>query len=48
MQVSKMTKKLITMFLSNPTLAPIWEHLSYKNVDKIKALLTELLYNKVT
>ena len=47
MQASKMTKRLITIFFSNPTLAPMWEHLSYKNVDKMRALLTELPYDKV-
>ena len=26
----------------------MWEHLSYKSVDDIKALLTELPYGKVT
>ena len=47
-QTSKMMKKLITMFFSNPTLALMREYLSYKNVDKMGALLTELLYGKVT
>ncbi len=47
-QSSKMTKESMTMFFSNPTLAPMWEHLSYKNVDEMRALLTELLYDKVT
>ncbi len=37
MQVSKMTKGSMTMFLSNPTLAPMREHLSYKNVDEMRA-----------
>ncbi len=35
-------------FFNNPDLAPMREHLSYKNVDKIRALLTELPYGKVT
>ncbi len=48
MQVSKMTKRSMTMFFSNPTLAPMWDHLSYKNVDEMRALLTELPYGKVT
>ena len=47
MQASKMRKRLMTMFFSNPILILIWEHLSYKNIDKIKALLTKLLYGKV-
>ena len=42
-----MTKRLMTMFFSNPTLALMREHQNYKNMDKIKALLTELLYGKV-
>ncbi len=48
MQASKMTKGLMIMFFSNPTLASMWEHLSYKNVDKMKTLLTKLPYGKVT
>ena len=36
------------IFFSNPILAFIWKHLSYKNVDEMRALLTELLYGKVT
>ncbi len=48
MQASKMTKGSMTIFFSNPTLAPMREHLSYKNVDEMRALLTELLYSKVT
>ncbi len=48
MQASKMTKRLMTMFFSNLTLAPMREYLSYKNVDKMRALLTKLPYSKVT
>ena len=48
MQDSKMTKESMGIFFNNPDLAPIWEHLSYKRVDKMRALLTELLYDKVT
>ncbi len=48
MQVSKMMKGSMTMFFSNLILAPMREYLSYKNVDKMRALLTELLYSKVT
>ncbi len=47
MQASKITKGLMTMFFSNPTLTLMQEYLSYKKVDKIWALLTELLYSKV-
>ncbi len=48
MQDSKMTKGLMGMFFNNPDLAPMREHLSYKNVDEMRALLTELPYGKVT
>ncbi len=48
MQASKMTKESISMFFSNLTLALIQEYLSYKNMDKMRTLLTELLYGKVT
>ncbi len=48
MKVSKMMKGSMTMFFSNPTLAPIREYLSYKNIDEIKTLLTELRYGKIT
>ncbi len=48
MQVSKMTNGSMTICFSNLTLALMQEHLSYKNVDEMKALLTELLYSKVT
>ncbi len=47
-QASKMTKGSKTIFFSNSTLAHMREHLSYKNVDKIRALLKELPYSKVT
>ena len=47
-QTNKMTKRLMTIFFGNPTLVPIEKDLSYKNMDKIKALLTKLLYDKVT
>ena len=36
------------MIFSNLTLIPIQEYLNYKNVDKIKVLLIELPYSKVT
>ena len=48
MQTSKMLKGSMGMFFNNPDLAPMRQHLSYKNVDKIRALLTELPYGKVT
>lgn len=35
------------MFFNNSNLAFIQKHLNYKHMNKIKALLTELLYNKV-
>ena len=48
MQATKITKGLMTMFFSNPILTPMQKHLSSKNVDKMKILLTELLYSKIT
>ena len=35
------------MFFRNSTLALMQKYLSYKNIDKIKALLTKLSYDKV-
>lgn len=37
-----MIKKTIIMFFYNLNLAPICKHLSNKNVDKIRFLLTKL------
>ena len=48
MQDSKMTKGSIGIFFNNLDLAPMQEHLSFKNVDEMKALLTKLSYSKVT
>ena len=48
MQTSKMSIGLMGMFFNNPDLAPMQQHLSYKNVNKMRALLTELPYVKVT
>lgn len=36
------------IFFNNFDLALIQKHLSYKNMDKMRALLTELPYSKVT
>ena len=36
------------IFFNIPNLAPIQEYLSYKSVDKMRALLTELAYDNVT
>lgn len=47
MQANKMTKKSIEIFFKNLNLAMMQKHLNYKNVNKIKALLIELLYSKV-
>lgn len=47
MQASKMIKRSMTMFFTNSDLALMWEHLNYKNVDKIRALLIELPYDKI-
>ena len=42
-----MINRLLTIFFINPNLALIREYLSYKNVDKIRHLLTKLPYSKV-
>ena len=42
-----MIKESIIMFLSNLTLVPMQKHQNYKNMDKIKALLIKLPYDKV-
>ena len=36
------------IFFNNPDLAPIREHFSFKSVDEMRALLTDLLYAKIT
>ena len=36
------------MLFSHPDLAPMRQYLSYKNVDKMKILLTELPYSEET
>lgn len=43
-----MTKESMIIFLNNPDLAPIREYQNYKNIDKMRILLTKLLYSKVT
>lgn len=48
MQASKIIITSMTMFFTNHHLARIWEYLNNKNMDKIRALLQELLYDKVT
>ena len=48
MQDSKITKRSIEIFFNNSDLTSMQEHLSYKSIDEMKALLTELPYNKVT
>ena len=47
-QDSKITKRLIGMFFNNLDLAFMPKYLNYKNVDKMKALLTKLPYDKIT
>lgn len=44
---SKMSKRLISMFFNNFNLVLIEQHLSYKNIDKIRELLIKLIYSKV-
>lgn len=48
MQVSKISKGSINIFFNNSDLASIQQYLSYKNIDKIRVLLTKLSYSKVT
>ena len=43
-----MTKESMGKFFNNPDLASIQEHLSYKIMDEMKTLVTELPYGKVT
>ena len=40
-QASKQIKKSMIIFFINPNLTPMWKHLSYKNIYKIKVLLTQ-------
>lgn len=47
-QASKKTKWSMTILFSNFNLAHIKKYRNYKNKDKIRALLTKLLYDKVT
>ena len=47
MKDSKITKRSMKIFINNPDLVFMREHLSYKSVDKIQALLIELPYSKV-
>ena len=47
MQDSKITKRSMGMFFNNLDLPPIQEYLSYKSIDEMRALLTELPYSKV-
>ena len=47
MQANKTIKRLMTIFFINLDLASMQEHLSYKDMDEMKALLTELLYGKI-
>ena len=48
MQDNKMMKGLMRIFFNNPGLVLMREYFSYKSVDKMRILLTELLYSKVT
>lgn len=47
-QNNKITKKPITISFTNFNLASMQEYLSYKNVDKIRVLLTKLSYSRIT
>lgn len=46
MQVNKMIKRLMGIFFNNPDLAPMWKYLSYQNVNEMRTLLTELVYDQ--
>lgn len=46
-QASKMSKKSMDIFFNNSDLALIQEYLSYKNGDKMGALLRKLSYGKI-
>ena len=46
-QTYKMLKGLIDMFFNNFDLAPMQKHLSHKNINKMRTLLTKLLYGSV-
>lgn len=48
MQASKILKESIDMLFNNLDLVFLQQYLDYKNIDKIKALLIELPYNKIT
>lgn len=48
MQASKMTKSSIKIFFNNLNLTLMEKYLSYKNLDKMRVLLTKLPYDKVT
>lgn len=45
-QASKIPKKLISIFFNNLN-SPMQQHLSYKNINKMKLLLTKLIYGKI-
>lgn len=47
MQASKMTKRSIIIFFINLNLVFMQEYLSYKNMNKMEALLIKLSYGKI-
>lgn len=48
MQANKMRKRSITIFFNNLNFISMQKHLNYKNINKIRVLLTKLPYSKVT
>lgn len=47
MQNNKIIKKSMKILFNNFNLISIQKYLSYKNINKIRALLTKLLYSKI-
>lgn len=47
MQANKIIKRLLKMTFNNPNFVSMRKNLNYKNVDKIKTLLTKSSYIKV-
>lgn len=46
MQASKILEESMIIYFTKPDFAPIQKHSSYKIVDNMKSLLTELVYDK--
>lgn len=48
MKNNKMTKELIEIFFKNHNETSMQKYFCYQNINEIKALLTKILYSKVT